>query len=629
MRAASAAPKKALWLEGAAWPFLVLALAVAAAYANAFHTELVFDDRVFAVAEDYRGLGWRGIAGLFGENTWAGSGTNVGLYRPLLLLSIAIDAFLFGDWLPGYRLVNVLLHLLASFAVFGLSASVLEVSAPGRGANRLCALLAGVVFAVHPLHTEVVNSIFNRSESIITLGIAAGLWWLLPQVRQRPWLAWGGLATIYLPLLLVRESAITLPALAVALVWLTASESWREKLRFCWPVVLLIIPLALYAGMRISAMENTRVQAAPMTGQQVSAASEKTYAWSTWNPLRGVALGAAEIAPEPAIRAANNDGLLRRLQLEFSLVNLERATHLALDGLFMMVWPHPLAIYHDPPTGRLWWALAFQLALLGVALWGWFKGRPGLLVGLAFYYIAILPSSRIIAETSVPAVINERLLYLPSIGPALALAFGLGGLINRFGFRPVTLLALLVALTLTPVTWARNADWSDEIRLFETDYAKLHRKDPILYTLVKAYLEADDVRKATAMCDKHPGPRQNLASLINHCALAYDRAGRHGDAETAFLAATKKPQLTSMAHFNLARMYLRLDRHEDARMHFAQAVEAERIPALKAFQQGYSLMLLYPYDPVRKAEARTHLERALELQPRLRLARQALAVLDS
>ena len=56
--------------------------------------------------------------------------------------------------------------------------------------SAYAALLAALVFAVHPIHTEVVNSIFNRSEMLVSLGVAGGLWWFLPTVDKQPWKAW-------------------------------------------------------------------------------------------------------------------------------------------------------------------------------------------------------------------------------------------------------------------------------------------------------------------------------------------------------------------------------------------------------------------------------------------------------
>jgi hypothetical protein len=49
--------------------------------------------------------------------------------------------------------------------------------------------ISAAVFGVHPMHTEVVNSIFNRSIMLAALGVTAGLWWLMRYLESKPLLA--------------------------------------------------------------------------------------------------------------------------------------------------------------------------------------------------------------------------------------------------------------------------------------------------------------------------------------------------------------------------------------------------------------------------------------------------------
>ena len=80
------------------------------------------------------------------------------------MASIMLDAKLFGHWLVGYHLTNILLHALSGILVYGFIRRLM-LSTGGYSALSLhAALLATIIFCVHPLKTEVVNSIFNRSE---------------------------------------------------------------------------------------------------------------------------------------------------------------------------------------------------------------------------------------------------------------------------------------------------------------------------------------------------------------------------------------------------------------------------------------------------------------------------------
>jgi hypothetical protein len=183
------------------------------AYANAWPDVLVLDDKFFAGSDRFPGL--RYVPRFFTEDVWSAAGTQTGLYRPMLLVSLFVDSRLHGDWFAGYHLSNILLHCLAVLAVFGLIRQVLRMSGGLSIAGDKYAMLAALVFAVHPVHSEAVNSIFNRAEIMVALAGAAGLWWLLHYLKARPVLAWSGLAVAYLFAMFSKESAVVLPGIAL------------------------------------------------------------------------------------------------------------------------------------------------------------------------------------------------------------------------------------------------------------------------------------------------------------------------------------------------------------------------------------------------------------------------------
>ena len=71
------------------------------------------------------------------------------------------------------------------------------------------------------------------------------------------------------------------------------------------------------------------------------------------------------------------------------------------DALRLVAWPHPLATLREPSQTPLWLAAATQLALLALCLFAWFRKRPEPILGLLFFYLAILPASRIVGEGAV------------------------------------------------------------------------------------------------------------------------------------------------------------------------------------------------------------------------------------
>jgi tetratricopeptide (TPR) repeat protein len=566
-----------------ALPFLLLAAAALAAYANAWPDTLVVDDKLFASHERFADLS--SVGDFFRESAWAAAGANESLYRPLLMVSVAIDAALFGDHFAAWHLVNVFLHVLATLLVYLLLRQLLRLPVAADEPVALVALLAALVFAVHPVHAEVVNSIFNRSELLAAVGSAGGLWWLLRYLDARPALAWSGIWLAYCFVLFSRETGIVLPALAVTLVWIYTEGAFRAKARRCLPALAMAAPALVYLVVR------ARAVAPPLS---------------------------------PDAPAADDPLGVTRLVASGGLLHWDSVMHVAgvwLDALRLMVWPRPLLLHHPGPDQATQIAgLLLHLGLLAAALYLYRRRRPGLLAGLAIFYIALLPSSRLIGSDGTFPHLAERYLYLPSIGLAVLLAFGLRYLLRRGDRLLAAAPAVLALLLLTPLTWARNADWSNEVALLEHDYRNGVRGWASLRLLTAAHLLERNYDRAVEVCRANENTQRASGNVAVHCGTAYAMSGDPQRAEQAFLAAAEKRKSRTRAHSNLARLYLTQGRREDSRAQFELAVESERNPATRAYREGLMLARLYPEDRAKLLEAQTYFEEALRLQPRLELA---------
>lgn len=559
-----------------AWALLSIFTFIA--FANAWPDRLVFDDRVFADPGRFAALGPGDLLRFFTEDLWASTGDTSSLYRPLLLLLIAGEALLFGDWFAGYHLVNVSLHVLATVLVYGFATRLLRRCGHPKAEARQFAFLAALVFGVHPIHTEVVNSVFNASEILVTIGVAGGLSWFLDRQERQPVKAWAGLNLVFLLVLFCRESGAALPLLVVAMLWLTSTDSWLRRLRACAPVFTLLVPLGIYLALRSQALDGG-----------------------------GAAMPGGESAQESAAPLSDYG-------LEFGFSKLQPAILLWFESLKQLVWPHPLQLYYDPSTVNVWLALAAQLALLATAVVAWLRRQPLLLAGLAFFYLAILPSSRIISEPGAQAMLSDRFLYLPSIGFVLVLAFALRLLARTTRFNVAALATLVISLAMIPLTWARNADWADEIRLFERDYARLQAKRPILDTLLSAHLREGNAARAAEICDENRQLIRDGHTFGTHCGSAYSQMGRYRDAEQAYLDV-KWASAKVFADFNLGLMYYHLGRRAEAEERIESAIAAEPTHFLKRYFRAVALIQMHPRDRAKLLEAQALLQQALELQP--------------
>jgi hypothetical protein len=116
-----------------------------------------------------------------------------------------VDYALWGLRPVGYHLTNLILHAANTVWVWWLLRCY-------RAAPWL-ALLAALVFAVHPVHTEAVANVVGRAE---LLGMCFGglMWWSWVQARwdteRAGW--WRALAAAgYLAAMLSKENMVVLP----------------------------------------------------------------------------------------------------------------------------------------------------------------------------------------------------------------------------------------------------------------------------------------------------------------------------------------------------------------------------------------------------------------------------------
>jgi protein O-mannosyl-transferase len=554
---------------------LALALLTALAYANAAPRDLVYDDN--AVLVQNPGFdGVRDAGRFFRQSARPGAG-NRRLYRPLAMATLAVDRSLYGFQARGYHLTSIGLHVLATLAVFFFLLAL--------GALRRGAFLAALLFGVHPIHTEVVDVAYNRSEILATLAVVAALAWLWRWLDRRPGLAWGGAAVLYFLGLLCRESAVTLPLLAVlGLVvmgpaTIQPSVPWRDRLRRLAPVAVLAVPLLLYLGMRQLALGE---------------------------PAGGIAQSLRD-----AGTVAQTQGTPRLALLASTLRDYWR----------MMVWPWPLrASYEDYAVGGVRGALLLHALLIGGAI-ALRRRAPALTFGVLFFYLALLPSTRLFSD---PAVLAERFVYLPSAGLALPLAFGAGWLARRLGQGVATGLGLALAAGLALLTLTRNQDWWDRQSLWQAE-VRVSPSDPrALLNLCEARIEQRFYEEALILCERGAALAPGRPGFETNRGIALAFLGRYPEAEAAFKRALEQNGGASADHANLARLYLAMRRFPEAEEAYRQAAEREEQPALRRAFVG-EMLLRCRRDLV---GARAEFEAALALAPGLRPAVQGLRSID-
>jgi 4-hydroxybenzoate polyprenyltransferase len=139
----------------------VVALLAFGVFAASFGGEFVYDD-VYQIRENDALRDLRNVPRFFTEDVWAAVGLPFSsYYRPLMYTTFAVELAVAGadPWI--FRVTNALLHAGVSVALLLLLRRT--------GETERAAFAAGALFAVHPMHAEVVAWPSARPELLVTL----------------------------------------------------------------------------------------------------------------------------------------------------------------------------------------------------------------------------------------------------------------------------------------------------------------------------------------------------------------------------------------------------------------------------------------------------------------------------
>ncbi len=413
---------------------VVLAVALAASVTS-LRNGFVYDD-VAAVAQDARIHSLRHPSGLFAMSYWKDD-VRDRIYRPITTASFAVDWAAGGGSPLSFHVTNVALHLVVCMLVFALARRVL-----GDGA---AALVAALWFAVHPVHVEVVANVVGRSELLAAAGYLGAV------------LAYAAEG----------EAATTRPAgprralLSVLVLGCAAIAYGGKEHALTLPAALILADA--WAGRHDG-----------FSGFRRALARHAI----TWAGALAVALG--YLGARHAVLGTTFGGGSVGAGLE-SLGAAGRAVVMAPAAL---VWTRLLAVplhlsadyspAHFVPQATLTLAHAAGVALVaGVLFAAWTLRRraPALTFGVVWLLVTAAIAANAIFPTGV--LLAERVLYLPSVGVALAL----GALWRELRGRAVWPATAVVLALLAARTLARVPVWRDPERF----YSALVRDAPDSY----------------------------------------------------------------------------------------------------------------------------------------------------
>jgi len=494
------------------------------------------------------------IPDIFLKGSWSFEQGNIDVpqnyYRPFLHLVYMAEYHIFGLNPWGWHLTNVIFHAGVTVMVFLVATELLTPHSPLPTPNSQSflnpAFIAALLFAAHPIHTEVVAWVGAVPELGFTLFYLLAFYYHIKESSFLP-------VIFFLIATLFKETALTLPLLLFAYDYLIPSHSlsplplWeRGRVRGRGRAYLsYLITIIIYLALR-------------------------TYALGGVAPLRGDV----------------------NLDIYEQFINIFPLFAQYLKKLILPVNLNAYYVFH-PIHSVLEWKSIFGIAVTGAFILSipLLKriSRPAS-INLLLIVIPLLPVFYIRGISSV--AFAERYLYLPSTGFAVFVSFWLAKAGEKHLTDKKTVLwktsIIVIALTASyaVMTIKRNAVWRDEYSLWLDTVKKSPEAATPHYNLGMAFMNKGELAAAereyqTAIRVKpdHIKARNNLGGL-------YLEQGRLTEAIIEFMEAVRLKPDNTESHYNLGLAYIRSGQPDEAKREFEAVLKLNHndVEAAKALE---------------------------------------------
>lgn len=490
--------------------FLIVSLSIII-YINTLGNDFIWDDVSFVVSNDFiKNLKF--IPLYFTSRHALAKGTLTGEnYRPVLVLSYALDYFFWKLNPAGYHLSNAAFHSANAILLFYLVLLITK--------DRYVGLFSSLVFLAHPIQTEAVSWVSGRADVLFLFFFLLSFITYLKHKKEGRLILYFASVLFFSFALLSKEMAATLPFILILYDWL---YSKRENLSLnAIRYFPFFVVLELYFFIRFAV---------------IGRFSQGDYWTGNFYTTFLTMLS----------------GIRYYIKLLLYPVNL------CADYL---TFPISTSI-------RDYRVLLSLLIIFGLLMLSLFLRKRLRHISFSFlwFFVTLGPVMNIIP---IRILIAERFLYLPSIGYAIAVAVLFKFFSIRYRRSPLFrygLFSFQVALIFiySYFTVVRNTDWANEI-VFNT---KIIEKYPqnwrAHHNLALAYMNDNELEKAYGemkiTLESRPGHYRTRMLLANY----YIQKDRPEDAinELKYVIAIK-PDFVN-AYKLLASIYITQERYNDA-----------------------------------------------------------------
>jgi protein O-mannosyl-transferase len=546
------------------WVFLSAGLVVIAglaAYHNSFHGPFIFDDTLAITGNpSIRRISDLGVILAPPHDAATAQG------RPVLNLSLAINYAVGGFDPAGYHYGNLLIHLAAGLALFGIvrRTLLLPLLRPRFGEAALpLALATAAVWTVHPIQTEAVTYTIQRAESLMGLFYLLTLYFYIRGAQSKAPAGWWA-ASIVSCLLGMGTKEVMVSAPVMVLLYdrtfVTGSfrDAWRRH------------------GRVIGALGSTWILLA--------------FLVASGGGNRGGSVGFGVRTSWWAYTLTQGEAVIRYLRL--------------------CVWPHPLVFNYgtfwisDPLTATLWTLPV--LLLIAAIITAFWKMPPLGFLGL--WFLAILAPTSLIPGTT--QMIVEHRMYLALAAVA---AFAVVGSFALLGRRSLWVWPI-VTVAFCWLTIHRNEDYRTEESIW-ADTVLESPQDAVSHYNLGHALESIEARREDAIAQFRESLRLDPGNADAHDSLGLllaQQPGRMPEAIEQYREAVRIKPSDAKAHNNLGNALINLP--GELQEAISELGKAERLePQYPEIHENLGLALAQL--PERVADAIAEYQEAVRLAP--------------
>jgi len=494
------------------------------------------------------------------------------IFRRIPYITFSLN-YQIGGYDPlGWHLVNWGIHVLAALALYCLVLRLLTAPAlKGRYAavTKPAALTAALIFAVHPVQTQAVTYIYQRTTLLAVLFYLSALALYACFRAGRAFWAYPASVVVVFFSFFTKPLTATLPLMIVfyEIFFCAKEDGLKRRCMFAAPFVLMtaVIPLMFLYRYRADLGPGLFRKAYPVP----SAMTDVAY----W-------------------------------QYALTELNVFR-TYLRL-----LVFPVNQAVDYGYPIVRsalekpLWFSAALLSAVASAGAYLWRKYRL-LSFGIFWFFFVLLPEF-----THVRDPIFEHRLYLPMAGFSLFVAAAVWGYVT--GAKARFILAFLLVSALGWTAYARNQVWKDGITLWR-DVVRKRPENPRGYLNLASALDKAGRPEETVFLNQKVielGPDVKRVMAYSNIGMVLIRKGEYEEGLRYCRLSENLSSAYERHFFLMGLAHEKLNQTEEAVRYFTKAMNSPVYNWQAANNLGSLLQRLG-----RDAEAEAAIVRGLELKP--------------